>query len=219
MWCVCVCVCVCVCWGGGGGSLPSRSYITPQQAAHHTRAACVTAPLQVTDDMLLAAMNNHGPISSHDHYDSRTKKKSLTDRKLKHNQFRVHHYAGDVIYSVDGFIDKNRDTLWTDISRFLHNSSVPMVSELFQSDGALEEGKSAGAGKRPTTLGSQFRASIAALMTSLSSKNPHYIRFVRGWTCAAVHAVCARGACSLRSLRHRFLHSHHSLVSIPGLTL
>ena len=81
-----------------------------------------------------------------------------------------------LIHSVDGFIEKNRDTLWADISRFLHNSSVPMVSELFQSDGALEEGKSAGAGKRPTTLGSQFRLSIAALMNSLSSKNPHYIR-------------------------------------------
>ena len=37
--------------------------------------------------------------------------------------FLIRHYAGDVVYNVNGFIDKNRDTLFQDFKRLLYNSS------------------------------------------------------------------------------------------------
>ena len=38
-----------------------------------------------------------------------------------HRDFKICHYAGDVIYNVNGFIDKNRDTLFQDFKRLLYN--------------------------------------------------------------------------------------------------
>ena len=35
--------------------------------------------------------------------------------------FRVLHYAGEVTYCVNGFIDKNKDTLFQDFKRLLYN--------------------------------------------------------------------------------------------------
>jgi len=41
--------------------------------------------------------------------------------------FRVLHYAGEVTYCVEGFIDKNKDTLFQDFKRLLYNRSLHVV--------------------------------------------------------------------------------------------
>ena len=38
--------------------------------------------------------------------------------------FQISHYAGDVKYSVEGFIEKNRDSLFQDFKRLLYSRSV-----------------------------------------------------------------------------------------------
>eukprot|EP00041_Stephanoeca_diplocostata_P038229 m.1488088 g.1488088 ORF g.1488088 m.1488088 type:complete len:1281 (+) comp25186_c0_seq5:350-4192(+) len=136
---------------------------------------CLRPGDDVTDAMLLDALNRHPPVCSHDHYLSRTKKKSLSDRSMNQQNFRLRHYAGDVTYSISGFLQKNKDTLWADIPRFLYKcEGVKILKTMFKN-----EGRSTGTGRRAVTLGSQFRSSIAALMENLSSKNPHYIRCIK----------------------------------------
>ena len=47
---------------------------------------------------------------------------SLSDKTLEFGQdFKIKHYAGEVIYKVDGFIDKNNDTLFQDFKRLLYS--------------------------------------------------------------------------------------------------
>ena len=40
---------------------------------------------------------------------------------------QVKHYAGDVIYNISGFIEKNRDALFQDFKRLLFNSKNSVI--------------------------------------------------------------------------------------------
>lgn len=56
--------------------------------------------------------------------------KQLTQAVGKHDHFdacaggfAVHHYAGKVLYNVDGFCDRNRDVLFPDLIELMQSSS------------------------------------------------------------------------------------------------
>lgn len=68
--------------------------------------------------MFLEAMNQK--LAKHEHYTSR--QLDASDKTLEFGRdFRIRHYAGDVKYSVDGFLDKNKDKLFQDFKRLLFN--------------------------------------------------------------------------------------------------
>ena len=46
--------------------------------------------------------------------------------------FLIRHYAGDVVYNINGFIDKNRDTLFQDFKRLLFHSKNEIYRYLFR---------------------------------------------------------------------------------------
>nr|XP_033774299.1 LOW QUALITY PROTEIN: unconventional myosin-Id [Geotrypetes seraphini] len=127
---------------------------------------------KVTDEMFLEALNTK--LGKHAHYSSR--KVCATDKILEFDRdFRIKHYAGDVIYSVVGFIDKNKDTLFQDFKRLLYNSSNPVLK------GMWPEGKLSitEVTKRPLTAATMFKNSMIALVDNLASKEPYYVRCIK----------------------------------------
>lgn len=81
--------------------------------------ACKMTAEKVTDEMLLEAMDKN--LKGHKHYMSRQIKPS--EKNLRHKvDFKVTHYAGEVIYDIEGFLDKNKDTLFQDFKRLLYHS-------------------------------------------------------------------------------------------------
>ncbi|XP_028250043.1 unconventional myosin-Ib isoform X1 [Parambassis ranga] len=131
-------------------------------------------PGTVTDETFLDKLNTI--CAEHQHFESRLSKNSkfLTDHSLPHNCFRIQHYAGKVLYRVEGFVDKNNDLLYRDLSQAMYKANHSLIKQLFP------EGNPAKVNlKRPPTAGFQFRASVGTLMKNLQSKNPNYIRCIK----------------------------------------
>uniref|UniRef100_A0A8C7DGA6 Myosin IG n=1 Tax=Oncorhynchus kisutch TaxID=8019 RepID=A0A8C7DGA6_ONCKI len=91
-----------------------------------------------------------------------------------HRDFRIRHYAGDVTYSVEGFLDKNKDPLFQDFKRLMFNSSNPVMKEMWP-DGQLSITEVT---KRPLTAATLFKNSIVALVEKLSCKEPYYVAYL-----------------------------------------
>eukprot|EP01117_Protostelium_nocturnum_P004082 TRINITY_DN1536_c3_g1_i2.p1 TRINITY_DN1536_c3_g1~~TRINITY_DN1536_c3_g1_i2.p1 ORF type:complete len:1084 (-),score=304.60 TRINITY_DN1536_c3_g1_i2:217-3468(-) len=103
-----------------------------------------------------------GGFSSHPHFRSFT------------GAFQVKHYAGDVTYEVEGFSDKNKDTLFSDLVETVQCSENQFLVSLFPENVSGSAQK-----KRPTTAGFKIKTSAIALMQALSACQPHYIRCIK----------------------------------------
>uniref|UniRef100_A0A672KUL2 Unconventional myosin-Ig-like n=1 Tax=Sinocyclocheilus grahami TaxID=75366 RepID=A0A672KUL2_SINGR len=133
--------------------------------------ACLTAG-KVTDTVCLDSMNKK--LGQHPHYTSR--KLCPADKTMDFNRdFRIRHYAGDVTYSVEGFLDKNKDPLFQDFKRLMYNSSDPVLKEMWP-DGKMSITEVT---KRPLTAATLFKNSIIALVDKLACKEPYYVRCIK----------------------------------------
>ncbi|KAG9318369.1 myosin 5 [Chiua virens] len=122
--------------------------------------------------------------------------------RFGNSAFTIAHYALDVTYEVDGFLEKNRDTVPDEHMVLLATTKNPFLKEVL--DAALGSVKSAektsdpshpgspsfsdsgsggpkkpGAAIRKPTQGSIFKASLITLMDTLSITNVHYIRCIK----------------------------------------
>ncbi|XP_015345773.1 unconventional myosin-Ig isoform X3 [Marmota marmota marmota] len=133
--------------------------------------ACSTAG-PITDRIFLQTLDTHH--RHHPHYSSR--QLCPTDKTMEFGRdFRIKHYAGDVTYSVEGFIDKNRDSLFQDFKRLFYNSSDPTLRAMWP-DGQQDITEVT---KRPLTAGTLFKNSMVALVENLASKEPFYVRCIK----------------------------------------
>jgi myosin-5 len=101
--------------------------------------------------------------------------------------FTIKHYACDVTYDIDGFIEKNKDTVSDEQMELLNKSSMPFlrkVVEIIVPDPSDEPPKRAstvsrGGAVKKQTLGSIFKASLVSLMHTIRQTDVHYIRCIK----------------------------------------
>ncbi|TWW68073.1 Unconventional myosin-Ie [Takifugu flavidus] len=117
-------------------------------------------------------------INSHEHFNS-------------WNQgFIIHHYAGKVSYDAEGFCERNRDVLFTDLIELMQSSEInPTVfSRLFTNfvsstsnfiRALFPENLNADKKGRPTTAGSKIKKQANDLVSTLMKCTPHYIRCIK----------------------------------------
>ncbi|NXW58004.1 MYO1A protein, partial [Eurystomus gularis] len=131
-------------------------------------------PGVVNEDTFLTKLNQL--FATHKHYESKETQNArhIMDTSLPPRCFRIHHYAGKVTYNVTGFIEKNNDLLFRDLSQAMWAARHTLLRSLFPEGDPQKVSL-----KLPPTAGFQFKGSVATLMKNLYSKNPNYIRCIK----------------------------------------
>ncbi|XP_071587359.1 unconventional myosin-Vb-like isoform X1 [Heliangelus exortis] len=117
--------------------------------------------------------------------------------RMSNTSFIILHFADKVEYQSEGFLEKNRDTVYEEQINILKASKYQMVADLFQDEKDAASTSSVGKGSskisvrsaRPVikaankehkkTVGHQFRNSLHLLMETLNATTPHYVRCIK----------------------------------------
>jgi myosin-5 len=124
-----------------------------------------------------------------------TQSKFFEKPRFGQSEFIIKHYALDVKYQIEGFIDKNKDTVSEEQLETLSNSAFDFLKQVIvieepevssppsarPSPTAPRSSTMSVAGRAPKkpTLGSIFKGSLIKLMETLRETNPHYIRCIK----------------------------------------
>ncbi|XP_044486301.1 myosin-6-like [Mangifera indica] len=100
--------------------------------------------------------------------------KRFSKPKLAPTDFTISHYAGDVTYQTELFLDKNKDYVVPEHQALLSASGCPFVSALFP---PLPEESSKSS--KFSSIGSRFKQQLQVLLETLSATEPHYVRCIK----------------------------------------
>ena len=134
-------------------------------------------------------------LKLHQNYAQDNKNKFYKKPRFGKSSFTVCHYAVDVTYESEGFIDKNRDTVPDEHLAVLRASSNKFLGRVLDAASAVREkdlasstttavkpaaGRRIGvAVNRKPTLGGIFRSSLIELMNTINNTDVHYIRCIK----------------------------------------
>ena len=135
-----------------------------------------------TDSGLLSNMN--GVFK-----DPKKHKAYIKPKKSADKAFCVNHYAGEVVYDITGFVEKNKDELSLDIEELMTvKTKFEQLTALAKrdaekkadaDDAAPTKKNKGGGGKKKKTVSRTFGDSLVALMTKLRATEHHYIRCLK----------------------------------------
>ncbi|XP_042328379.1 unconventional myosin-Va isoform X2 [Sceloporus undulatus] len=134
-------------------------------------------------------------------YNTHLNKTALFEKpRLSNKAFIIQHFADKVEYQCDGFLEKNKDTVYEEQIKVLKSSKFKMLSELFQEEKDTSPTSATPSGRTPLsraavkpakskvgqtnkehkkTVGHQFRNSLHLLMETLNATTPHYVRCIK----------------------------------------
>ncbi|KAI8065844.1 P-loop containing nucleoside triphosphate hydrolase protein [Gongronella butleri] len=98
--------------------------------------------------------------------------------------FTIAHYAHDVQYESDNFMDKNKDTVPDEHLQLLQTTDFDFLKKVLETAAAANpppapESKRMSMMYRKPTLGSIFKLSLIQLMDTIGQTNVHYIRCIK----------------------------------------
>ncbi|OWZ23109.1 Myosin [Phytophthora megakarya] len=113
---------------------------------------------------------------------------SIEKNRINPLEFTIHHYAGDVTYNGTGFLEKNKDTLPTDMVQLLSGSANDVISGIFtptQKGKRNSRGKNGKDGGRQkgflvgNTIAGAFRKQLSELMETINKTSSQYVRCIK----------------------------------------
>ncbi|KAL9463743.1 hypothetical protein AB3S75_001531 [Citrus x aurantiifolia] len=107
-------------------------------------------------------------------YQTFAKNNRFSKPKLSLTDFTILHYAGEVTYQANHFLDKNKDYVVAEHQALLTAAKCSFVAGLFP---PLPEESSKSS--KFSSIGSRFKLQLQSLMETLNATAPHYIRCVK----------------------------------------
>jgi myosin heavy subunit len=114
-----------------------------------------------------------------------TKSEYYTRNRRKPDEFGVKHFAGEVVYHCEGFLEKNKDALSPTLLAELEDGALQFLKEAASEPinkpppPPVTKGRAGGKDKGKMTLSAKFKLDLDSLMTNLKTTNPHFIRCVK----------------------------------------
>ncbi|XP_075754937.1 unconventional myosin-Ih isoform X3 [Pelodiscus sinensis] len=127
-------------------------------------------PGEATDLSFLEKLEEK--VGDHAHFLTRKLADQKTRKSIDWVDFRLLHYAGEVTYCAVGFLEKNNDLLYRNLKEVLCKSKNGILKECFFPSELDNR-------RRPETVATQFKNSLASLIEILMSKEPSYIRCIK----------------------------------------
>eukprot|EP00761_Pharyngomonas_kirbyi_P008029 gb/GECH01008040.1/.p1 GENE.gb/GECH01008040.1/~~gb/GECH01008040.1/.p1 ORF type:complete len:1589 (+),score=433.96 gb/GECH01008040.1/:1-4767(+) len=88
--------------------------------------------------------------------------------------FNLRHYAAKVGYNVEGWVEKNRDTLIADMIYAMQTTQNPLIEQLFPKKERIQA-----EGKLQSTLAQDFKSQAGGLVGKFSGKKAHFVRCLK----------------------------------------
>ncbi|GMH84242.1 hypothetical protein TrST_g693 [Triparma strigata] len=112
-------------------------------------------------------------VGSHDNF-------STTKKGLSSNKFQVKHYAGQVEYTCDGFVESNKDEVPRGLVKLFEESSNTYIQRLASRMKVYFDDKRGRRGSIVNrSVGSQFCRQLQNLSSVIQTTSPNYIRCVK----------------------------------------
>ncbi|KAK7244386.1 hypothetical protein RIF29_39207 [Crotalaria pallida] len=97
--------------------------------------------------------------------------------------FSIRHYAGEVMYDTNGFLEKNRDPLPSNSIQLLSSCSCELLQlfskKLNHSQKQLNSFHTGALDSQKQSVGTKFKGQLFKLMHQLESTTPHFIRCIK----------------------------------------
>ncbi|KAI8369029.1 P-loop containing nucleoside triphosphate hydrolase protein [Blakeslea trispora] len=121
----------------------------------------------------------------YDNFSSPDYKNYFKKPRFSNAAFTVAHYAHDVQYEAESFLEKNKDSVPDEHLQLLQNSEFSFLPEILAKSIEAANAVTAAENKRKSmiarkpTLGSIFKNSLINLMDTIGETNVHYIRCIK----------------------------------------
>eukprot|EP00746_Dinoflagellata_sp_MGD_P150905 gnl/MRDRNA2_/MRDRNA2_82663_c0_seq1.p1 gnl/MRDRNA2_/MRDRNA2_82663_c0~~gnl/MRDRNA2_/MRDRNA2_82663_c0_seq1.p1 ORF type:complete len:1276 (-),score=281.97 gnl/MRDRNA2_/MRDRNA2_82663_c0_seq1:67-3462(-) len=100
--------------------------------------------------------------------------------KMKELQFSIRHYAGEVMYTASGWLERNKDSISDDVLTCMRASSNSLIAEIFAEAPPVKETETKGGAKGSSdTVVTKFRNSLAQLMETVGKTTTQYVRCIK----------------------------------------
>ena len=104
--------------------------------------------------------------------------KRFSKPKLTQTAFTLSHYAGEVTYESDSFLDKNKDFVIQEHVEILASSSHKGLTDMFSAT-STEQSERSKSSTKFSSVSARFKKQLGELMSKLNSTEPHYIRCIK----------------------------------------